>query len=217
MELLARPLPMLQRDPEPVVMLSSLAADAPEGVVALPALTEPATTFENAWRDVQSAHQRASAATANPALIVETAELAKSAKLARVLRVTTEPAGARVALDDRPDPLCQTPCDIRTDAGSYTVRLALTGYKEEERKISVQARMPNELAVPMSAVRGSVIIEAPPGSVLKIDGTLTTASAPAEFALLPGLHSISADIGPVRRERALMVQPGARLRLQLKQ
>jgi hypothetical protein len=131
------------------------------------------------------------------------------------LKLTSEPSGARAMLDDRLDAVCQTPCDMRVTAGSHTVRIALARYKDEERTVKVDTKI-TEVAVPLALARGVVIVETPAPATLKVNGTAVNISTPAELALIPGLHVISADFGSGSRERVLMVKPGARLRVQLK-
>jgi tetratricopeptide (TPR) repeat protein len=218
MELLARPLPRLVQDAETVTLLATLSADAVEAQgAALPGLPEPSVTFENAWKDIQTARQRSVpvADVAKPMGDVATIDAAPEVKAARLLKLTSEPSGARAMLDDRLDAVCQTPCDMRVTAGSHTVRIALARYKDEERTVKVDTKI-TEVAVPLALARGVVIVETPAPATLKVNGTAVNISTPAELALIPGLHVISADFGSGSRERVLMVKPGARLRVQLK-
>ena len=73
-----------------------------------------------------------------------------------------------------------------------------------------------ELEVPMVVVRCSVVVEAPAGATLKVNGTPVPNPAPVELSLLPGLYRISAENAGSVRERMVNVKPEARLRVELK-
>jgi len=95
-------------------------------------------------------------------------------------------------------------------AGTYKLSLSLAGYRSEDREVQVAAK-PVDLDVPLAQIRGNVVIDAPAGSALKVNGTPVPNPAPVELALLPGLHRISVETGGAVRERTINVKPEARL------
>jgi len=211
LEIYMRPLPKLQEDNEPVVVLAAMAVDAPANV-PLPALPNPSVAGDNPWREVTAAQPKPAAESPRA---VQAVDLSNGSSEPRMLQVTSEPAGARVFLGTSPDPACQTPCNIRLVAGEYPLRLSLDGYREVQQNIDVHTDL-QDVAVPMEVLRGSVLIQtSAPGSV-KVNGTAVGAeSSPVELSMAPGLYRIGADTGSAYRERLLTIKPGARLRLEL--
>jgi tetratricopeptide (TPR) repeat protein len=208
MEVLARPLPKLQPDPDPVVLLASLSADPAEQTqAALPALAEPVIRFENAWRDIHAAAAPVPQVP-KPAPPVENVDASGKSRLAQALLVSSDPPGAKISLE-APDALCQTPCSIRLARGTHSLRLALPGYQDQERTVTIGAAPPPELAVPLPQQRGSVAIEGAPGAVIAVNGQQLSVQPPVELALAPGLYNISV----AGQQRPLIVKPAARLRL----
>ena len=217
MDMLARPLPKLIQDTEPVVLLAALSADPAEASPGtLPVLRDPAATLENGWREALSVRRRL-ASVSEPMVAareLQIVDLAHDIKAARLLKLTSQPAGARVILDDRTEPSCQTPCDLRLEGAAHILHLSVAGYKDEERMLNLEGKI-TELVVPLALIRGVVIIETTGPATLTVNGVPVSVSAPAELALLPGLHSIVADFGSTSHERALQVKPGSRLRIHL--
>jgi len=196
MELLVRPLPKLVADPEPVVMLAALSmnpADAasaavPEQPVARGPEPPPPAPVEH---------------------LANTAEIGDG-RARRPVQVTSQPAAARIFVGDALNPACETPCTIQAAAGTYKLSLSLAGYRSEDREVQVAAK-PVDLDVPLAQIRGNVVIDAPAGSALKVNGTPVPNPAPVELSLIPGLHRISVETGGAVRERTINVKPEARL------
>jgi hypothetical protein len=146
--------------------------------------------------------------------MLQTADLAGDSVPGRLLQVTSEPAGARIFISGAPNATCEAPCNIRFPAGEYVVRLSLPGYQDAEQTIQITNEI-QDLAVPLTVTRGSVIVETPVHATLKVNGTLVDAQSPAELSFSPGLYRIGADFGSATSERLLLIKPGAHLRLQL--
>jgi hypothetical protein len=209
LDLYTRPLPKLVDDPEPVVLLASLALEQPIAAPALPFLATPSIAGESPWRELVAFKGAPQAARA-----LRTADLAGDSVPVRLLQVTSEPAGARIFISGAPNATCEAPCNIRFAAGEYVVRLNLPGYQDVEQSIQITSEI-QDLAIPLAPIRGSVIVETPVHATLKVNGTLVEAQSPAELSFAPGLYRIGADFGPATSERLLSIKPGARLRLQL--
>lgn len=208
----ARPLPKLVDDPEPVVVLASLAVEpSGEDRATLPALATPSIAGENPWRELAALSLKGAAQAAR---LLQTADLAGNSVPARLLQVTSEPAGARIFINGAPDATCEAPCNIRLAAGEYIIRLSLTGYQSADQTIQITDEI-QDLAVPLTPLRGNVIVETPAPAMLKVNGTLVGTQSPAELSLAPGLYRIGADFASTTRERFLSIKPSAHLRLQL--
>ena len=217
MEILARPLPRLVPDREPVVLLAALSANPEEAAQggALPPLRAPRVAGESPWRDLTQLRntspppvQEAPAPLLPRALAI--VDLTGGAPGYKSIKVTTQPAGAHVFVGDAAQPVCQTPCDVQAVPGNYSVRVSLPGYQEETRQVRI-ADSGEDLELPLKRARGNIIVEAPPAAILKVNGTAIANRPPVELSLLPGLYRIGAD----SRERAITIKPGARLRLLL--
>jgi len=218
MEMLARPLPKLVQDPEPVVLLAALSANPGDSAGAsLPELPAPRIVGENPWREIAQlqAGPPAEASSAPVERPMSTADISGGARIHRSVQVTSEPEGAHIFIGETPEPVCETPCTVQAAAGTYSVRVSLEGYRDEIREIRVTAKGAG-LDVPLSKVRGSVLVETAGSAAVKVNGTAVAGQAPMELSVIPGLYRISADFGTAIRERTVNVKPGARLRLDMR-
>jgi tetratricopeptide (TPR) repeat protein len=213
LELYARPLPKLVDDPEPVVLLASLAVEpsAADGRT-LPPLAAPLIAGESPWRELAALSLKSAAPSAPRSLQI--VDLAGNSVPARLLQVSSEPAGARIFISGAPDPTCEAPCNIRLAAGEYIVRLSLPGFEDVEQTVQVADEI-QDLSVPLTLLRGNAIVETPAPATLKVNGTPLGTQSPAELSLAPGLYRIGADFGSTTSERFLLIKPGAHLRLRL--
>jgi hypothetical protein len=215
LELLTRPLPKLINDAEPVVLLSTLSANPAEASAPAPELPVPKINAENAWREISqtpAARPVENAATPQSDRPMATRDISPAAKVHRSIQVTSQPAGARIFNGDDAEAACETPCTLQAGPGAYKLQLHLPGYRPETREVQVAAKN-LEVDVPMTVVRGSVIVEAPPDAVLRVDGTVIPNPAPVELSLLPGLHRITIEKSGTIRDRVVNLKPEARLRL----
>jgi hypothetical protein len=218
MEMLARPLPSLVQDPEPVVLLAALSTNPADAAQAgaLPVLAAPRVPGENPWRELSQlrgavAPTDASKPQDRP---VQTADIAAGARTHRLLQVTSEPPGARVFASASSESICQTPCDIQAALGSHTFRVNLPGYEDEIKVVRITAAKA-ELALVLKPIRGSVLVETSGPATLKVNDTTIANPAPVELALIPGLYRVTADFGTIARERLINVKPGVKLHLTL--
>jgi len=218
MEILARPLPALVQDPEPVLLLAALSANPADAAQAsaLPVLAAPRVAGENPWRELSQL--RGAMAPADPTKPqdhpMQTADISAGARTHRLLQVMSEPPGARVFASTSSDSICQTPCDIQAGLGSHTLRVSLPGYEDEIKVVHITAAKA-ELPVVLKPIRGSVLVETSGPATLKVNDTTIANPAPVELALIPGLYRVTADFGATARERTVNVKPGAKLHLSL--
>jgi tetratricopeptide (TPR) repeat protein len=217
MEILARPLPALVQDPEPVVLLAALSANPADAAqaAALPVLPAPRLAGENPWRELlqfMSATPAGESAAAER--LQDTVDLTRGGRVRRLLQVTTQPSGALIFIGDTPDPACQSPCTAEVGPGSYSVRANLPGYEDETRQVRIAASG-TSLLLPLRAIRGNVIVQTSAPAELKLNDTAVSVPAPVELSVVPGLYRISANFGSATRERLITIKPGARLRVEL--
>jgi hypothetical protein len=219
MELLARPLPKLVQDAEPVLLLAALsvAAGDPAATTPMPELSPLRMTGEHPWREAQRLLpvRPVEAPSTQAERPLSTADISAGAKIHRALQVTSIPAGARIFVGETAEPACETPCTIQAAIGTYSVRASLAGYRDELREVRVAAKGA-ELDIPLELIRSNLIVEAAGATALKVNGTAVAGQAPVELSLAPGLYRISAEFGPATRERTLNLKPGARLRVDLR-
>jgi hypothetical protein len=216
MEVLARPLPALVQDPEPVLLLAALSANPADAAQAsaLPSLAAPRIAGENPWRELsQLRGATLPAEAAKPQdRPVQTADISAGVRAHRLLQVTSEPSGARVFASTSPDSVCQTPCDIQAALGSHTLRVSLPGYEDEIKVVRITAAKA-ELPLVLKPIRASVLVETSGPATLKVNDTTIANPAPVELALIPGLYRFTADFGATARDRTVNVKPGAKLHL----
>jgi hypothetical protein len=220
MEILARPLPKLRVDTDPVTLLAALSLNPAELQTAstMPVLAAPRIRADTPWRDISEraaapAPESVPTSTTQPSTDrpVPTADISPDSRTARTIQVTTRPAGARIFRGDDTNPACESPCALRAAPGTYTLQFFLASYRPETREVRVGSKN-EELDVTLSQVRGSILIDAPAEAVIKVNGTVVQGQAPFELSLFPGLYRISADT----RERTVNLKPEARLRLDLR-
>ena len=216
MEILARPLPRLVQDAEPVVLLAALSmnpADAAQAN-ALPVLPAPRIAGESPWQELSQL--RGAVAPTDPTKPqdhpVQAADISPGARMHHTLQVTSEPPGARVFASTSTESICQTPCEIQAALGSHTLRVNLPGYEDEIKVVHITAAKA-ELALVLKPIRGSVLVETSAAATLKVNDTTIANPAPVELALIPGLYRVTADFGGTAHERTVNVKPGAKLHL----
>jgi hypothetical protein len=178
MEILARPLPKLVQDNEPVVMLASLATNPAEPAVEI----APLSTEPRPW---------------------ESADLTKGGRSRRTVKVTSQPVGASNYSGDDLQALCHTPCDLQVTPGSYTLRLNAPGYQEESRPIKV-ATSGTDVDVVLKMARGRVIVEG--SAPVTVNGSPVPAQTPVEISLAPGLYRICDRMVMIKPNARLRLQ-----------
>jgi tetratricopeptide (TPR) repeat protein len=217
MEILARPLPALVQDPEPVVLLAALSANPADAAqaAALPVLPAPRLAGENPWRELsQLANPTPAGESAAAERPPDTVDLTRGGRVHRLLQVNTQPSGARIFIGDTTNAACQSPCTAEVGPGSYSVRANLPGYEDETRQVRI-ATSGTSLLLPLRAIRGNLIVQTSAPAELKLNDTTVSVPAPVELSVVPGLYRISANFGSATRDRLITIKPGARLRVEL--
>jgi hypothetical protein len=117
--------------------------------------------------------------------------------------VTTNPAGARVVLDDNQGLSCIAPCQLHGVSGTHRLAVSQPGYLNETREIHLED---TALDVPVIVLRprtGTLMLtSSPPGATIRINGDLIPRLTPTEIPLKPGSYSVTVEKdGASRTER----------------
>ena len=108
------------------------------------------------------------------------------------LMISSEPDGANIVVEGRPEQSWKTPQMISSLApGTYRVTISKAGYATETHSLEVLSGNRTSLDVKLNALKASLTIGGTPGARIMIDGRDTGRFSPAEFNLDPAVHNIS--------------------------
>ncbi len=104
----------------------------------------------------------------------------------------TNQRGARIAVDDRPDWTCETPCRIEElPAGSHTVTAKLEGFHTARRMIELGANAQEVVDIRLEDARITALISSEPtGGDIYIDGRKIPQKTNAKVPLARGTYRI---------------------------
>jgi len=115
----------------------------------------------------------------------------------------TEPPGAKLAVDNRADVTCQSPCTLSLPSGRHTLTAELNGFNLERRIFAV----PNDdsIFIPLSRSMGVLIVTSTPsGSQVVVDGK-NYGQTPATVRLTTGSHQLLLINGAQQHEEAVII------------
>ncbi|MBV8068439.1 MAG: serine/threonine protein kinase [Acidobacteriaceae bacterium] len=118
----------------------------------------------------------------------------------------SEPTGAKITVDARPDVSCTAPCTIsRLQPGRHTLTADLNGYATARRIFVVP--QDSSLYIPLSRSSGVMLVTSvPSGSTVIVDGK-PAAQTPAALRLSVGVHHIVITNGFSRKEETVNIDP----------
>ncbi len=117
----------------------------------------------------------------------------------------SDPAGARITIDDRSDAACNAPCTMALPTGRHTLTAQLAGYAVAKR-IFVLPEL-SSLYIPLIQSTGVLVLSSiPSGSSVTIDGK-AYGQTPATLHLSSGLHRILLSRGTQRHQETLNIEP----------
>ncbi|HEX8299505.1 MAG TPA: PEGA domain-containing protein [Rubricoccaceae bacterium] len=133
-----------------------------------------------------------------------------------VLRIESEPAGARVVLDDIALVGQPTPLEVPVLAGVHRVRVLLDGYAPYEETVTVNAGVRVVVVARLQQPSGRLAFDSlPPGATVTVGGQpyragtrLPVGSAEVTVSI-PGQRTLTATV-PVSAERETAVRYGGR-------
>jgi len=120
------------------------------------------------------------------------------------VELLSDPPGAKVVIDSKPDLSCNSPCTLSLSNGRHTLTATLTGYNVARRIFTV----PNDNSLYMSLGRsmGVVVITSfPSGSEIFVDGK-DSGRTPATLRLPVGSHRLMWVTGSKQHEETIEVQ-----------
>ena len=118
-------------------------------------------------------------------------------------------AGARIAVDRRPEWTCTAPCEpMRLPPGGHTARVTLDGYSPERKAFDVGAE-PLRIAFALQPLRAVLVISSQPqGGDIHIDGRDTGQKTPGKAAVAPGRRVVRVVKGALFAEQTVEALPG---------
>jgi hypothetical protein len=106
------------------------------------------------------------------------------------VRLVTVPEGVAVTIDNKPDAVCQSPCNMDLTAGKHTLQANKDGYYRLVKDFEVDGQQP-EITFTLVQITGSVWIESEPaGASISVDGTPRTEVTPAKIVLPVGQYKV---------------------------
>jgi hypothetical protein len=120
------------------------------------------------------------------------------------VEISTDPSGARLVIDNRPDLNCESPCTVSLAAGRHTLLAELNGYNLARRIFTV----PNDhsLFIQFSKAMGALLVtSSPSGSTIFVDGQ-QVGQTPATLHLPAGVHRLLIVNGARREEQTVVIQ-----------
>jgi hypothetical protein len=108
--------------------------------------------------------------------------------------VVSSPGGATATLDARPDTACITPCSLDATPGRHTIAITMPGYQIERREVSV-GPSPMELPPVVLRVQSGtlMLVTAPKGATVLVNGRRIQQVTPAQIELAPGTYTITVE------------------------
>jgi tRNA A-37 threonylcarbamoyl transferase component Bud32 len=120
------------------------------------------------------------------------------------IELLSDPPGAKIVVDDRPDASCTAPCTMSLPNGRHTLTAELGGYNVARRIFTIPAD--NSLYLPMNKSTGVLFVTSiPNGATIYVDGK-PYGRTPATLHLAAGSHQVVVANGSVQREETVIVQ-----------
>lgn len=101
-------------------------------------------------------------------------------------------------------------------AGVHAVRVACEGFREENRSVTVEAGKTGAVEVLLEDIAPRVIVEAPEGAVVTVDGARVDKAGPEGFIVEPGERLIGVKVGDYSLTRKIVVERGKHYRIAVK-
>ena len=120
------------------------------------------------------------------------------------VELLTQPAGAKLVIDNRPDNTCKTPCDLQLSPGRHTLTAELSGFNTANRIFTVPED--RNIFIALAQSMGVLVVTTEPsGSTVIVDGK-EYGRTPASLRLPAGSHQLSLVNGSQRHEEAVVIQ-----------
>jgi hypothetical protein len=124
------------------------------------------------------------------------------------VQFTSEPAGARVVVDGRPQWACTTPCSIELPRGKHEYLASLQGFRSARAPLEA-AGEPLKIAIGLERIVGTLALSSnPSGADVYVDGRKQPDRTSARLSLAPGYHLIRVQSGSRVSERSVAIREG---------
>jgi hypothetical protein len=105
------------------------------------------------------------------------------------VQIVTDPAGARVVVDDNPASSCTSPCLLRLSSGRHTLRADSPGYQTGRRIFSAPEQ--SDLFLGLDKAIGTLTVSSTPaGAAILLNGKELRQRTPAVLNLAPGTYHV---------------------------
>lgn len=116
----------------------------------------------------------------------------------------TDPGGAAVEVDDRPDVTCTSPCTVHLSSGRHTLEATAAGFNVARRIFNVPGE--SDLSITLERSMGVLLITSQPsGSNVIVDGK-PSGQTPVTLHLSAGPHQVELTRGNQRHEETITLQ-----------
>jgi len=131
--------------------------------------------------------------------------------------ISTNPAGAKVVLDENAGLSCLTPCQLHGAPGKHRISVSEPGYLNEFREVIIDDSSVEVPTITLRQPTGTLMLaSSPPGASIRINGELIQRVTPAELALKPGSYSVTVEKdGATRTEQIQLKESPFYLRIPL--
>ncbi|MGA3025289.1 MAG: protein kinase [Bryobacteraceae bacterium] len=167
---------------EPAVGTAVKPSPAGEPAAAPPPAASPQT---------DEPRQRAEAdANQPPAHITAASPPTRPARMtATTFQIVTDPAGARVVVDDNPASSCTSPCMLQLPLGRHTLRADAAGYQTGRRIFSTPEQ--SDLFLGLDKAVGTLTVSSnPAGATIFLNGRELREKTPAVLSLPAGTYHV---------------------------
>ena len=185
----------------------------PAPAATVPAATVPAVTPPPAEPAVEPP---AAEAKPEPPPAVKKAQpkAAPAPPVLAMVSFNSEPAGAKVVVDNNPALSCTAPCRLELPAGDHSAQASLAGYHPARRSFRSEGSA-MDVSFKPDAIVGTVMVSSTPsGADIFVDGVKQARKTNAFLKLTPGSHVVRIQSGAVTAEQTVQVEPNGTATLQ---
>ena len=124
--------------------------------------------------------------------------------------VPTNPPGATVALDGRPETECKAPCSVQATPGRHSISITMPGFQTEHREVVVSGTPQEVPLVSLRSAGGTLMLTTvPPGAAISINGREIQQKTPAQISLSPGVYNVVVEKDGKRMADRVEVRNGS--------
>jgi serine/threonine-protein kinase len=176
-----------------VICLLGMANAARKHKAELAAVKQTAAQSRSAAEPPAQVQVKVAAPTVQTVAAIKPAEETRPVIETGELRISSDPAGARVEIDGRALNDWTTPFTSPTlRTGKHTLQVTLDGYKPVTRKVDVVADEKTPVNFAMEQLKATLAISSDPtGANIEVDGIPTGKVTPAQITVDPGQHKVA--------------------------